>query len=77
MFLLLFIYSGEIQTQYKEKNVVVANLYPHTQFSVNTICGLLRLSDRFLLEFLKQWCELYLSNSVVLTLYNVCDLLQL
>lgn len=36
-----------------------------------------RCNHRYLLDHLKQWCEVYLGADEVLNLYNACDLVVL
>ncbi|KAH3743722.1 Ubiquitin-associated/translation elongation factor EF1B [Pelomyxa schiedti] len=48
-----------------------------TQSNVDIVCGLLRLSDQFLMAHLKQWCEVYLSKCCSkdsMTVSGVCEL---
>lgn len=52
-------------------------LTPYSQESVAIVIGLLRLSDKYFVDYIKQWCEVYLSDSQVITIQNVCNLFHI
>eukprot|EP01114_Cavostelium_apophysatum_P019852 TRINITY_DN6498_c0_g1_i1.p1 TRINITY_DN6498_c0_g1~~TRINITY_DN6498_c0_g1_i1.p1 ORF type:complete len:1581 (-),score=487.74 TRINITY_DN6498_c0_g1_i1:38-4732(-) len=71
LLLLRYLYSGIIE------GTDEIRLHPPSQMSSSVVCCLLRLADQYLLDYLKQWCEVYLSDQSMLHLQNICTLFQL
>jgi hypothetical protein len=77
LLLLFYLYSGSL-----EGDATNGVALPHKELSPPNeqrallVCNLLRLSDLYLLDHLKSWCESYLGKEEVLTVYTVCGLLS-
>jgi len=65
--LLHFLYTGVITSK-------LTKLDPPNQESVVGVLGLLELSDRLMIPYLKEWSEVYLSHGAVVDLHNIVDL---
>ena len=70
---LRYCYTGEIRKQ--STNPLDAELHPGNANDVEIICSLLRIADYYLVDYVKQWCEVFLSDPSIVTVLNVCDLL--
>ena len=66
--LLRYLYQGVVCTESGQE-------LEATEATVDLVCGLLRLADFWLLTFVLEWCEAFLVNNDIISIYNVCDLL--
>lgn len=91
LYLLSYSYTGKSPDEFSlaQWNRVVAqgeangaalpfcNLYPPSTDSVTVVIALMQLADQYFYPFLKEWCEKYLDQPVVLTIQNVIDLFRI
>jgi len=50
-------------------------LEPPSFEAAQFVCSLMQLADHFMLEHLKQWCEVYLTRKELLSVESIVDLL--
>jgi len=72
LFLLSYLYTGETDDL---ANISGVPLMPPSFGSAELVCSVLQLADHFLLNHLKQWCEVYLSQPELLSVESVIDIL--
>eukprot|EP01117_Protostelium_nocturnum_P016092 TRINITY_DN6312_c0_g1_i1.p1 TRINITY_DN6312_c0_g1~~TRINITY_DN6312_c0_g1_i1.p1 ORF type:complete len:1595 (-),score=487.74 TRINITY_DN6312_c0_g1_i1:214-4998(-) len=65
-----YLYTGMIKSQ-------TYRMDPPSENSAQVVCTLLRLADEYLVEYLRQFCERYLTDPAIAQMRNFCNLLIL
>merc|ERR1712194_214381 len=81
-FLLIHIYTGatseagsSFDAAGRSYTAIGVCLQPPSFDGAQFVCAVLQLADHFMLTHLKQWCESYLSDSSLLTVESIVDIL--